>query len=51
MTATPTCKPWCTEHLTVGEDSCYTRYVIYDKGEVGKSEPDEGPLAAQVEAC
>ena len=50
MTATPTCKPWCTEHLTVGEDSCYTRYVIYDKGEVGKSEPDEGPLAAQVEA-
>ncbi|WP_320536142.1 hypothetical protein [Pseudarthrobacter sp. IC2-21] len=50
MTATPTCKPWCTDHQTVGEDACYTRYVIYDNGEVGKSEPAEGSMAAQLRA-
>lgn len=50
MTATPTCKSWCTDHQTIGEDSCYTRYVIYDNGEEDKRQLPEGSLAAQLEA-
>lgn len=50
MTATPTCKPWCSDHLTVGEDSCYTRYVIYDDGTEERAEPAEGSFAAQFKA-
>lgn len=50
MTATPTCKPWCSDHLTVGEDSCYTRYIIYDDRKEERAEPAEGSLAAQFEA-
>lgn len=48
MTATSNCKPWCTDHQ--GADECYTRFVIYDKGDEEKAEPTEGSLAAQFKA-
>lgn len=51
MTATPTCKPWCTDHQTLGEDACYTRFVIYDNGkEDEQAEHAEGSNAAQLQA-
>jgi len=46
MTARPTCKPWCDDHQSVGEDTCYTTFVIYDDGEEEKVEPPEGSFAA-----
>lgn len=48
MTALSNCKPWCMDHKTVGEDSCYTRFVIYDDGnESAEVEPGSSSLAAQ----
>lgn len=50
MTATPDCKPWCTDHQTVGENSCYTRFMIYDDGREQESAPAPGSVAAQFQA-
>ena len=50
MTATPNCKPWCTDHKTIGENSCYTGFSIYDDGSQEKALPAPGSIAAQFQA-
>lgn len=50
MTATPNCKPWCTDHKTVGENSCYTRFAIYDDGREASAAPAPESMAAQFQA-
>lgn len=48
MTATPTCKPWCTDHKSA--DECYTRFTIYDDGREESAKPDPDSLAGQFAA-
>lgn len=50
MTATSNCKPWCTDHKTVGENSCYTHFVIHDDGREEEVASVPGTLAAEFEA-
>lgn len=50
MSATPNCKPWCTDHKTKGENACYTHLVIYDDGREAKAAPAAGSMAAQFQA-
>lgn len=50
MTTTSDCKPWCTDHKTIGEDSCYTRVTIYDSGNNElQPAPAPGSMAALFE--
>jgi len=50
VTATPNCKPWCTDHKTKGENSCSTRFLIYDDGREAKATSAPGSMAAQFQA-
>lgn len=48
MSATPNCKPWCTDHQGLNE--CYTEFVIYDNGEdQRRTPPAPGSMAAMFE--
>ena len=52
MSASPGCKPWCNDHLTDSEeDSCHTRFVIYDDGRPEKVPPAPGTKEAFVQAA
>lgn len=51
MSASAGCKSWCSDHLTDSEeDSCHTRFVIYDDGRPEKVPPAPGTRAAFVQA-
>ena len=50
MSDTHTHKHWCTDHKSVGEDSCFTEFIVYDNGEEEKTEPEEGSFSAQLKA-
>jgi hypothetical protein len=50
MSATPNCKPWCTDHQDSGMSECYTRFVIYDDGMEAKAAPAPGSMAAKLRA-
>lgn len=50
MNATSNCKPWCTDDQHVGENSCFTRFVIYDDGKESKAAPAPGSGAVQFQA-
>lgn len=50
MSDTHTHKHWCTDHKSVGEDSCFTQFIVYDNGEEEKTELEEGSFGAQLKA-
>lgn len=50
MTDARTHKPWCSDHKSDYEDSCFTQVVLYDNGEEEETKPAEGSLAAQFQA-